>query len=101
MSATHAIAGPVVGRTLAEQGAEVLQFNHYNDFEHQWVYDDANVGQRSAFLDLKAPEDNDVAKGLARKADIFVDSYRGRKIARFGFSPEELASLSLKNSQKS
>ena len=50
LSLTHAVAGPVVGRTLAEQGAEVLSVNHHDDFEHDWVYDDANVGHRSTFL---------------------------------------------------
>ena len=35
--ATHAVAGPVVGRTLAEQGAQVLQINRHDDFEHPWV----------------------------------------------------------------
>jgi crotonobetainyl-CoA:carnitine CoA-transferase CaiB-like acyl-CoA transferase len=56
LSATHAVAGPVVGRTLAEQGAQVLQINRHDEFEHPWVYDDANVGFRSAFLDLDRPE---------------------------------------------
>ncbi|HMK82799.1 MAG TPA: CoA transferase [Candidatus Bathyarchaeia archaeon] len=93
LAATHAIAGPVVGRTLAEQGAQVLQFNHPDDFEHDWVYDDANVGERSTYLNLKNPKDNDTAKKLVQNADIFVNSYRGRKIARFGFSPEELARI--------
>ena len=93
LSATHAIAGPVVGRTLAEQGAQVLQFNHPDDFEHDWVYDDANVGFRSTYLNLNNPKDNDTAKRLVQDSDIFVDSYRGRKITHFGFSPEELAKI--------
>lgn len=91
LSLTHAIAGPVVGRTLAEQGADVLCVNRVSDFEHDWVYDDANVGARSTFLDLDDPRQNEICKGLARTADVFVDSYRGRKLAKFGFSPEELA----------
>jgi hypothetical protein len=93
LSLTHAIAGPVVGRTLAEQGAEVLCVNSADDFEHDWVYDDANVGTRSTFLDLKDPQQNEICKNLVRTADVFVDSYRGRKVAKFGFSPEELANL--------
>jgi len=93
LSLTHAIAGPVVGRTLAEQGADVLCVNGADDFEHDWVYDDANVGTRSTFLDLKDPQQNNICKDLARAADVFVDNFRGRKLAQFGFSPEELASL--------
>jgi crotonobetainyl-CoA:carnitine CoA-transferase CaiB-like acyl-CoA transferase len=93
LSLTHAIAGPVVGRTLAEQGADVLCVNHPDDFEHDWVYDDANVGQRSTFLDLGDSEENRICRDLVRSADVFVESYRGRKIAKWGFSPEELASV--------
>jgi len=91
LSATHAIAGPAVGRTLAEHGAQVLQFNKPDDFEHEWVYLDANVGMGSTYLDLGLPEQNRRARELAASADVFVDNYRGRSIARFGFSPEELA----------
>jgi len=93
LSLTHAIAGPVVGRTLAEQGADVLCVNQVNDFEHDWVYDDANVGTRSTFLDLREAKQNNICKDLVRTADVFVDSYRGRKLAKFGLSPEELASI--------
>ena len=91
LSATHAVAGPVVGRTLAEQGAEVLQINRPDEFEHPWVYDDANVGFHSALLDLSRPEGILQARKLATGADVFVENYRGRKLARFGFSPEGLA----------
>jgi crotonobetainyl-CoA:carnitine CoA-transferase CaiB-like acyl-CoA transferase len=91
LSLTHAVAGPVVGRTLAEQGADVLSVNHYNDFEHDWVFDDANVGHRSAYLDLADRQDNETCKKLAHSADVVVDNFRGRKLAKFGLSPEELA----------
>jgi hypothetical protein len=91
LSATHAVAGPVVGRTLAEQGAEVLQFNRPDDFEHAWVYDDANVGFRSTYLDLRRPDSVVKAHALARHADVFVDNFRGRKLADFGFGPDQLA----------
>ena len=91
LSLTHAVAGPVVGRTLAEQGADVLSVNHYNDFEHDWVFDDANVGHRSTFLDLGDREDNATCKALARTADVVVDNFRGRKLGKFGLLPEELA----------
>ena len=91
LSLTHAVAGPVVGRTLAEQGADVLSVNHHNDFEHDWVYDDANVGHRSTFLDLEDPNDKQICRELAASADVVVDNFRSRKMAQFGLSPEELA----------
>ena len=91
LSLTHAVAGPVVGRTLAEQGADVLSVNHYNDFEHDWVFDDANVGHRSTCLDLGDPDDNEICQNLVRSTDVIVDNFRGRKLAKYGFSLEELA----------
>ena len=93
LSLTHAVAGPVVGRTLAEQGANVLSVNHYNDFEHDWVFDDANLGHRSTCLDLGDPHDNKICQNLIRGADVIVDNFRGRKLAKYGFSLDELATL--------
>jgi crotonobetainyl-CoA:carnitine CoA-transferase CaiB-like acyl-CoA transferase len=90
LSLTHAVAGPVAGRTLAEHGANVLCVNN-QEFEHDWVFDDSNAGQRSTFLDLKIPEDNARCRELAQDADVFIDNFRSRKMADFGFSPEELA----------
>src|SRR4029079_17141580 len=45
----------------------------------------------SAWLNLKQPEDLKRAYELAGDADVFVESYRGRKIADLGLSPHELA----------
>jgi crotonobetainyl-CoA:carnitine CoA-transferase CaiB-like acyl-CoA transferase len=69
----------------------VLQINRQDDFEHPWVYDDAYVGFRSALLDLNRPEAKARAHALAKQADVFVENYRGRKLAQFGFSPEQPA----------
>lgn len=91
LSATHVIAGNVVSRTLAEQGAEVLQIAHPQEFEHEILAVDPTVGHRSAWLDLKSPEGNKRGHGLAAAADVFVESYRGRSMSNLGFSPQELA----------
>ena len=91
LSHTHVIAGNVVSRTLAEQGAEVLHIDHPEEFEHEIFTTDMTVGQRSAWLDLKSPDDNRLGHDLAAGADVFVDSYRGRSISDLGFSPQALA----------
>lgn len=91
MSATHVIAGNVMSRTLAEQGADVLHIAHPQEFEHEAFYTDPCVGFRSAWLDLKKPEGKASALELARRADVFVESYRGRCISNLGLSPEALA----------
>lgn len=91
LSATHVIAGNVISRTLAEQGAEVLHLSPHQEFEHEALVTDACVGHRSAWLDLKSPEGNRRGRELAAGADVFVDSYRGRCLSNLGFSPQELA----------
>jgi crotonobetainyl-CoA:carnitine CoA-transferase CaiB-like acyl-CoA transferase len=92
MSVTHVIAGNVVSRTLAEQGAEVLHIDHPQEFEHEIFITDPCVGHRaSCWLDLKSAEGNRLGHDLAAGADVFVDSYRGRSLSNLGFSPQELA----------
>jgi crotonobetainyl-CoA:carnitine CoA-transferase CaiB-like acyl-CoA transferase len=92
LAATHVIAGNVMARTLAEHGAEVLQIAHPEEFENEGLMQDPCAGfTSSAWLDLKQPEALKRAYELAANADVFVESYRGRKIADLGLSPEELA----------
>jgi hypothetical protein len=55
LSFTHAVAGPTVGRTFAEHGADVLCATRPNDYEHEFIYAEANVGSRSAYIDLDSP----------------------------------------------
>ena len=45
----------------------------------------------SAWMNLKDPEALKRAYELAADADVFVESYRGGKMAKLGLSPEELA----------
>jgi crotonobetainyl-CoA:carnitine CoA-transferase CaiB-like acyl-CoA transferase len=92
LAATHVIAGNVMARTLAEHGAEVLQIAHPEEFENEGLMQDPCAGfTSSAWLDLKQPEALKRAYELAADADVFVESYRGRKIADLGLSPDELA----------
>jgi crotonobetainyl-CoA:carnitine CoA-transferase CaiB-like acyl-CoA transferase len=92
LSATHVIAGNVMSRTLAEHGAEVLQIAHPEEFEHEALIQDPCAGFASnAWLDLKQADARQKAYELAAGADVFVESYRTRKISSLGLSPEELA----------
>jgi crotonobetainyl-CoA:carnitine CoA-transferase CaiB-like acyl-CoA transferase len=92
LSATHVIAGNVMSRTLAEHGAEVLQIAHPEEFEHEALMQDPCAGfTSSAWLDFNQPDARQKAYELAAGADVFVESYRTRKISNLGLSPEELA----------
>ena len=92
LSTTHVVAGNVMSRTLAEQGAEVLHLVDPQSFEHESLYIDACVGFQSSWLDLKQPEGRERALELARQADVFVENFRGAAACRnWVFSPQELA----------
>ena len=91
LSFTHAVAGPTVGRTLAEHGADVLCATRPNDYEHEFIYAEANVGSRSAYLDLDRPSGRERAATLLSGADVVVDNHRLGSLARRGLDPRQLA----------
>jgi crotonobetainyl-CoA:carnitine CoA-transferase CaiB-like acyl-CoA transferase len=91
LSFTHAVAGPTVGRTLAEHGADVLCATRPNDYEHEFIYAEANVGSRSAYLDLDTPTGQQRAATLLADADIVVNNHRTGSLEQRGLEPRQLA----------
>lgn len=91
LSLTHVIAGTTAARTLAEQGAEVLQIARDQSFEHEALVTDVNVGMRSAWLDLRTPKDKQALMELLPEADVFIEGFRGRSIENLGFGVEAVA----------
>ncbi len=91
LSFTHAVAGPVVGRTLAEHGADVLGATRPNDYEHEFIYAEANVGSRSAYVDLADPAGQERAAALLPGADVVVSNHRSGSLERRGLQPHHLA----------
>jgi crotonobetainyl-CoA:carnitine CoA-transferase CaiB-like acyl-CoA transferase len=91
LSFTHAIAGPTVGRTLAEQGADVVCATRPNDYEHDFIYAEANVGSRSTYLDLATGRGRALAEELLAGADVVVNNHRGDKLEKLGLDPRALA----------
>ena len=91
LSFTHAVAGPVVGRTLAEHGADVLCATRPNDYEHEFIYAEANVGSRSAYVDLASDAGRARAAALLAGADVMVNNHRGGSLERLGLGPQQLA----------
>jgi crotonobetainyl-CoA:carnitine CoA-transferase CaiB-like acyl-CoA transferase len=91
LSFTRAVAGPVVGRTLAEHGADVLGATRPNDYEHEFIYAEANAGSRSAYVDLGNPAGQERAAALLAETDIVVNNHRSGSLERFGLEPRRLA----------
>ncbi len=89
---THEVAGSTVGKTLAEQGADVMQMSSPLTYFHDIIYLEAAVGMRQTYIDLKDPADRPKFDNLVRAADVFVENYRGACMARLDCSPQDLAS---------
>lgn len=87
----HVLAGPVVSRTLAEQGADVIHISppHMPDPNHVIV--DTTLGKRTAFADLRSSVDREELLALIAEADVFVHSWRPGSLEAHGLSFEMLA----------
>ena len=89
----HVLAGPVISRQLAEQGAELLHVSapHQPDPAHIMV--DTGLGKRSAFVDLDRPGELERFQDLIAGADVFAHSWRPGSLEARGLSPHALAKL--------
>ena len=81
-SFTHVIAGQVVGRTMAEQGAEVLHLARPADYEYDALWADTAVGFRSAWMELTNKEYVAKARDIIKGADVVVENFRGTEDRR-------------------
>ena len=102
-----AAAGPLVGKYLANFGAEVIRLESrlatdvfrttYPPFkdgvidpDHAGMFAFYNDGKRSASLNLKHPNGVALARALIAQADVFVESFTPGTVARLGLGPETL-----------
>src|SRR5262249_52128422 len=90
---TRIIAGPVCGRTLAAQGADVLLITASHLPSMQPLVIDTGRGKLSAHIDLRQPSARETLALLLRDADVFVQGYRPGAIAAFGFGPQDVARI--------
>ncbi len=90
---TRVIAGPVGGRTLAAQGADVMRVtgDHLPGFPESLDIDMGH-GKLSASLDLRSADERGRLLGLVDEADVFLQSYRPGSLAGRGLAPDALAS---------
>ncbi|GGU88202.1 putative L-carnitine dehydratase [Streptomyces litmocidini] len=80
---TRVIAGPVATRTLALLGADVLRIDPPGNPELPDQHADADVGKRTAALDLDRPSDRRTFDELLDSADVLVTGYRPGALDRF------------------
>ncbi|TDE10780.1 CoA transferase [Dyadobacter psychrotolerans] len=87
----HVIAGAGTGRALALHGADVLNIWSLNDVEMESLYATADVGMRSAKLDLASEQGKARMHELIKGADIFFANRRMGYLEKYGLSAEEMA----------
>ena len=102
-----AAAGPLVGKYLANFGAEVIRLESrfapdvfrstYPPFKDNRPGPDRaamfafyNDGKRSATLNLKHPRGVELARRLILTADVFIESFTPGTVARLGLGAETL-----------
>jgi len=90
---SRVIAGPTIGRVLAEHGAEVLRLSAPHLPSIQSLVIDTGMGKRTAHLDLRVAADRARMAALIRGADVMIDAYRPGALAGLGFGPDEAAAL--------
>ncbi|KAF9878661.1 caib baif family enzyme [Colletotrichum karsti] len=87
------IAGPVIGRILAEYGADVLKITSPNLSDVPFFQVDGNMGKHAADLDLKTPEGRSRFEALLAEADVVLDGYRPGALEKLGYGPTALTKL--------
>jgi crotonobetainyl-CoA:carnitine CoA-transferase CaiB-like acyl-CoA transferase len=90
---THVIGGPMLSRSFAEQGADVLHIGDPSLPDPPLLMLDTSMGKRTAYLDLNRDEQARTFRDLASQADVFVQSWRPGVLEKFGVSPAELAAI--------
>lgn len=94
---THMIMGPTCGMFLAFLGAEVIKVeppegDKTRDLTGMGAgfYPTFNRGKKSITLDLKTEAGVAALHRLLETADVFVENFRDRSLAKMGLSPEAL-----------
>ena len=90
----HVAAGPFCGMLLADFGARVTKIEPPDgDAMRQWPpitdgysenFASINRGKRSAVLDLKNPDDRELARRLVLDADVLIENNRPGVMQRLG-----------------
>jgi crotonobetainyl-CoA:carnitine CoA-transferase CaiB-like acyl-CoA transferase len=100
------VAGPLIGRTLADFGATVVRVESSRrvetarlmgpfpggkvDVQQSTLFENCNANKLGLALDLSKDEARTVALDLAAWADVVIESFMPGQMARFGLDYERL-----------
>src|SRR5262249_30400690 len=103
------VAGPMVGRVLADYGAEVIRVESSTrldtsrligpfhsgaqTLESSILYGDVNAGKLGLTLNLKLEPARDVVRDLVFRSDVVIESFSPGVMERWGLGYERLKEL--------
>jgi len=109
---SRVLAGPWVGQTLADLGAEVIKVERpgSGDETRAWgppwlknaagedvgesaYYLSANRGKKSIALDIASPEGRQAVRDLTARSDVLLENYKVGGLAKYGLDYESLKAL--------
>lgn len=98
---SRVLAGPYVGRMLADLGADVVKLEPpEGDVTRYWgkkvaglsgYYTQQNVGKRNVCVDLRRPAGPELVRALAAHADVLVENFRPGVMAQYGLGYDDLS----------
>ena len=81
---TRIVAGPSIGRILAELGASVMRVTSPHIADFSGLHPVTNWGKWNCHLDLRKKEDCAVLKELIFGADVIINGYRPDVLNKYG-----------------
>lgn len=100
------VAGPMIGRNLADFGAEVVRvesakrletarnmgpyYGAVQDPQRSALFANCNAGKLGLTLDLAQEAAREVVRDLARRADVVLESFAPGQMARWGLDYDSL-----------
>lgn len=93
--ATQSVAGPFGPQLLADYGADVLWIENalvpdVLRFSSNYVPESERRNQRTLALNIPSPEGKEIFRRVIEGADVFVESYKGGQMDKWGLSDEVL-----------
>jgi crotonobetainyl-CoA:carnitine CoA-transferase CaiB-like acyl-CoA transferase len=103
---SRVLAGPYATMLLADMGARVIKVERpgLGDDTRHWgppygpdgvatYFAGVNRNKWSIALDLAAPADAELARGIIRRADILVENFKPGTLKRYGFGVDDCRAL--------
>jgi hypothetical protein len=90
---TRVIAGPLIGRTIAEYGAQVLRVHNVELPDVPYYQVDLNYGKKACHIDLKSETGREQLTRLIMDVDVIIDGYRPGALEKLGFGVADIAKL--------